>query len=531
MSRTHATARLVTFATLAFLCGAASSTRVPAAPFVKPAFAEPFHLVDLAQQVEAPATQVPTRPAFPADQGDLGEARAFSRAFADVAAAVTPAVVRIQAERSLMEAHPGLRHRLRDMLDRLPEGHPDPELYPEIAGGTGVVVSADGLVLTNNHVIGDADRITVTLADKRVYDATVVGTDPTTDVALIRIHADDLPVARLGDSDGIRVGEWVLAIGNPGFQQANTLDFTVTGGIVSAKGRPLDIIRQELVDNQNAAAAAYAIEDFIQTDAAINPGNSGGPLVDLDGRVIGINTAIASVSGYNEGYGFAVPINMARRVMNDLLEHGRVRRPLLGISIQTISPEDAEVYGLPRIAGVLVEDFADASPAERAGLRRHDVVVAVDGTSVDRLGQFQRLVASHQPGETVGVDVIRYGQKRHFSVRLAEAQLGKQAVVHTSPPATESDLGIEVVDLTPSLARQQQFRSAGGALISAVSPAGAAMRKGVEPGLLIREINREGVSSAADAERILRALPSGSVASLVLQTSDGGTLIRNVRVP
>ncbi len=530
MPPTRPTVRLLTFTTLAFLCGAASSARVPVAPSASPALAEPYRLVDLPQETETPVPPASSRPQAAASTMEAGQARSFSRAFADVAAAVTPAVVRIQAERSLEDAHPGLRDRLRDMLDRLPEGHPDPELYPEIAGGTGILVSPDGLVLTNNHVIGDANRITVTLADKRVFDATVVGSDPTTDVALIRIHASDLPVARLGDSDAVRVGEWVLAVGNPGFQQASTLDFTVTGGIISAKGRPLDIIRQELFD-QNAAAAAYAIEDFIQTDAAINPGNSGGPLVDLDGRVIGINTAIASVSGYNEGYGFAVPINMAKRVMHDLLEHGRVRRPLLGISIQAVSPEDADVYGLPRIAGVLVEDFADQSPAEEAGIRRNDVIVAVDGTTVERLGQFQRLIAAHQPGEMVGVDVIRYGEARNFSVRLTEASMGARAVVHTSPPPPVTGLGIEVVDLTAALARQERFRRAGGALISSVAPASAAMRKGIEPGLLIREINRESVSSADEADRMLRALPSGSIASLLLQASDGGTLIRNVRVP
>ena len=306
----------------------------------------------------------------------------------------------------------------------------------------------------------------------------------------------------------------------------------MTSGIVSAKGRPLDIIRQELFAANNPAAA-YAIEDFIQTDAAINPGNSGGPLIDLDGNVIGINTAIASRNGFNQGYGFAVPINVATRVMRDLLEHGRVRRPLLGISIQNVEPEDAEVYGLPRIAGVLVEDFPSGdSPAREAGIQRHDVIVGVDGTAVERLGQFQRLVASHAPGDVVQVDVVRYGRRVRLPVRLKEAEFAGDRVVRTTTePRARRGLGVELVDLTASLAREYSFGQAGGALIAQVEPGSVAMRKGVQRGLLVREINRQPVASAAEAERLLRALSPGSVASLLLEYPEGSTIIRNVRIP
>src|SRR5690606_25910792 len=217
---------------------------------------------------------------------------------------------------------------------------------------------------------------TVTLVDKRTFEAEVVGRDPTTDVAVIKIDAKGLPAIPMGDSDQARVGEWVLAIGNPGFGDSRSLDFTVTGGIISAKGRPLDIIGREL-QNHASPAASYAIEDFIQTDAVINPGNSGGPLVNLRGEVIGMNTAIASGTGFYQGYGFAIPINLARRVMSDLIEHGHVRRALLGINIVNVTPEDAEVFRLPEIAGALVEDFAEGSPAQRAGLQRGDVIVEV----------------------------------------------------------------------------------------------------------------------------------------------------------
>ncbi|MFW6331650.1 MAG: PDZ domain-containing protein, partial [Gemmatimonadota bacterium] len=285
------------------------------------------------------------------------------------------------------------------------------------------------------------------------------------------------------------------------------------------------------LSNDGDPAARCAIEDFIQTDAAINPGNSGGPLLDLAGQVVGVNTAIASVNGVNQGYGFAVPINVATRVVRDLLDHGRVRRPLLGISIQHVTPEDAEAYSLPRIAGVLVEDFAGESPARKAGLRRHDVIVALDGDPVDRLGQFQRLVASRDPGETVAVDVVRFGERLRFDVKLTEAELGSRQVVRTAPERRrERELGIELVELTPALARERRLDS-GGALIASVDPGSAAERKRVPQGVVVREINRTAVGSAAEAERILDGLPPGSIASLLLELPGGETLIRNVRVP
>jgi serine protease Do len=477
-------------------------------------------------------TQVAQRGATQEPRSRLPEARRFSAAFADVAAEVTPAVVRIQTERSAGEMSRSLQERMRDLFDRLPEDHPDLPPHPSLAGGTGVLVSGDGLILTNHHVIAGATRIAVTLADKRTFPARVVGSDPTTDIAIIAIEGADLPAARLGDSDDVRVGEWVIAIGNPAFHRASTLDFTVTSGIVSAKGRPLDVIREELSRSGSRSVAPFAIEDFIQTDAAINPGNSGGPLVDLNGEVIGINTAIASANGFNQGYGFAVPINMAKRVMADLLEYGKVRRPLLGISIQDVEPEDAQAYGLPRIAGVLVEDFPPNSPAEKAGLRRHDVIIALAGEPVERLGQFQSLVASRRPGEVVDVEVVRFGQTHRYAVRLMEADLGAPRVVRTSPERpSEADLGLELVELTPAMARDRNFSRQAGALIAGVRPHSAAMRRGVDRGLVIREINRAEVESAAQAERILRSLQSGTVVSLLLEDARGATIIRNVRVP
>lgn len=538
MTFRHTTGKLLTLTGVAFLCGIGSAGRLPLGATgsegagvrlaTGPSQMEEAASVATVGQA-APGSRTASVPAAAQQQGPVARAQEISDAFANIAADVTPAVVRIQTERALGEAHRNLPDRLRDMFN-MPEGHPEAPLFPELAGGSGVLVSRDGLILTNNHVIAGADRILVTLWDKRTFEATVVGTDPTTDIALIMVDQGGLPAARLGDSDRARVGEWVLAIGNPGFYDANTLDFTVTGGILSAKGRPLDIIRQELASQQDPSAA-YAIEDFLQTDAAINPGNSGGPLVDLRGEVIGINTAIASGTGFNQGYGFAVPINVARRVMEDLLAHGRVRRPLLGISIQNVSPEDAEVYRLPRIAGVLVEDFQRGSPAERAGLRRHDVIVAVNGDRVERLGQFQRLVARHAPGDEVMVDVIRFGERHRFGVRLSEADLGTSRVVRTPERRGGVGLGIEVVDLTPTLARERSFPRPGGALIASVDPASPAQRRDVPPNALIRTISGHAVSSADEARRLLRAAGPGSVVSLLLEGPDGSTFIRNIRVP
>ncbi|HEX2225436.1 MAG TPA: trypsin-like peptidase domain-containing protein, partial [Thermoanaerobaculia bacterium] len=306
----------------------------------------------------------------------------LSEAFVAISESVTPSVVNIQTERSqrIPTGNPGVPEEWRRFFNIPPGGRGEGgEVVPMQAGGTGFLISDDGYIMTNNHVVEGADRIRVILNDRREFDAQLVGRDPTTDVAVIKIEGTGFPALRTGSPDGTRVGEWVLAIGNP-----LGLDFTVTAGIVSAKGRPLPIIQETLLQ-QGAENAGYAIESFIQTDAAINPGNSGGPLVNLRGEVVGVNSAIASASGYSEGYGFAIPIDLARRVADDLIRYGRVRRPVLGVSIGNVSVEDVEAYGLPKVAGVVVQDFSmDDSPARAAGIQRGDVIVTVNGEPVDR---------------------------------------------------------------------------------------------------------------------------------------------------
>jgi serine protease Do len=373
-----------------------------------------------------------------------------SNAFVSIAEHVTPAVVSIQAERDAKQrvqraprrnAPPGLDEFFQQF---------DPRQQPAEASGSGFIVSKDGYILTNNHVVENFDRLNVTLTDHRTFKAKVVGRDPTTDVAVIKIDGKDLPTATLGNDESARVGEWVLAIGNP-----LGLDFTVTAGIVSAKGRG----QAEL---QGLNRDAYAITDFIQTDAAINPGNSGGPLVNQRGEVIGINSAIASNTGYNAGYGFAIPITLAKQVMDDIVEHGRVRRAVIGVQISPVSPEDASVAGLKDIAGVLVGGYSDDnSPARAAGLEAGDVIIAADGKPTDRVSTLQRIIRGHEPGETVTVDVMRYGTKKTFRVKLAEAPPAATVASREDDDAASPDggvsydkIGVKVEPVTP------EFRSA-----------------------------------------------------------------------
>jgi serine protease Do len=331
-------------------------------------------------------------------------------AFEAIADHVTPSVVSIQTT------------RITNARQRGGSGRPDIEEFfrnfqppsqqrePQEASGTGFVVSKDGYILTNNHVVADADKVTVTLLDKRSFDAKVIGRDPTTDVAVIKIDGENLPVATLGDDNNARVGQWVVAIGNP-----LGLDFTVTAGIISAKGRPLT----GLLGNRG-----YEITDYIQTDAAINPGNSGGPLVNIRGEVIGINSAIASSTGFYAGYGFAIPVTLAKQVMDDLIKYGKVRRAVMGVSIMPATAADTKAAGMKEVTGVFVRAFNpdDAnSPAREAGVQPGDVIVAADGKPTDRVSTLQRIIRGHKPGDVVTLDVMRFGEKKTFKVKLIEA--------------------------------------------------------------------------------------------------------------
>ncbi len=456
-----------------------------------------------------------------------------SEAFTTVSEAVTPAVVRIESKRTVEHTAQRIPAPFREFF-RIPEDEEMPPPAAEIAGGSGFIVSDDGYILTNNHVVEDAEEILVYFADRRVFEASIVGTDPFTDVAVIKVDVDEeLPHLSLGDSDDVRVGEWVLAIGNPGFSSTR-LDFTVTSGIISGRGRPLQLLQDELRrDPRYRRLSGFAIEDFIQTDAVINPGNSGGPLVDLRGRVIGINSAIASTTGSYQGYSFAIPINLARRIMEDLIRYGHVKRPRIGVEITGVAAEDAEVYGLPSVSGVLVQTVQDDGPAS-GKLQPEDVIVAIDGEPVGYVAQLQAKIAERHPGDRVTLTVYRHQRPIEVELRLDEAPLNDipPRVTERSTHAEER-LGIRVEELDAELARELGFDDADGVVLVQVIPGSPAARRGVAGfrGTRITQINDARIRSTEDVREALEAVAPGEIVSLHFEAPDGTTRVVNVRMP
>ena len=412
MSSISARAKLIGAVAIAFACGLV--------------FAAGFDITrfSFAQGKAITARQVALTPA-PASVAEL------NNAFVGISEKVTPAVVSVSAERTQRS-----EERTRPNVQRrnAPPGIEDffqqfgpQQQEPQASSGSGFIVSPEGYVLTNNHVVDGMDKIKVALTDHREFVAKVIGRDSQTDVAVLKIEGSNLPVSALGDDAGVRVGEWVLAIGNP-----LGLDHTVTAGIVSAKGRNSS-------DLSGLNGDRYAITDFIQTDAAINPGNSGGPLVNIRGEVIGINSAIATRTGYYQGYGFAIPINLARDVMNDLIKNGHVRRAVIGVNIGEVTPAAARSAGLKEIGGAMVGGFTgDNSPARRAGLELGDIIVKADNKPVDRVGTLQRIIRSHSPGETVDLEIVRFGDRKNVKVKLLEAESDAKALAASQDPQDES---------------------------------------------------------------------------------------------
>ena len=342
--------------------------------------------------------------------------------------------------------------------------------------GSGVIIDPEGHIITNNHVIGDATEIEVRLSDKSKLIAQVVGKDPDTDLAVLKVTADrPLPSAKFGDSATVRVGQWVLAVGNP-----FGLDRTVTLGIVSGIGR------------ENVNLSRY--ENFIQTDASINPGNSGGPLFNLRGEVIGINTAIIN---FAQGVGFAIPSNMAKLVVHQLLAQGRVVRGWLGVGIQPLTPELARKFGVGESEGVLVNEVFEKDPAAAAGIKPGDVITRIEGTVVDTPNKLSRVVAGLPPGATTKVEVVRNQQRLTLDVALSERR--DQAVVASLPQGrTEVKLGLDLQDLTAALAEKFKLRETRGVLITKVEPGSLAQSEGLREGDLIKEVNRADVNSVGE---------------------------------
>jgi serine protease Do len=456
-----------------------------------------------------PIAQVPA-PTIPAAR-PLQE---LSEAFAVVAEHVKPTVVYIRSQRTEQTT----RQRVPPGMERFfPRFRQQPDI--EQGSGSGFVVSADGYILTNNHVVEGAEQVTVRLLDRREFKAKVVGSDPNTDVAVLKIDAKGLQPVALGNSDDARVGEWVLAIGNP---LGEGLTFTVTSGIVSAKGRALQGL---------PGRGQGSIQDFIQTDAAINPGNSGGPLVSVRGEVIGINSAIASETGFYSGYGFAIPINLARTVMNQLIETGAVHRAALGVSIDNVTLNDAAYVGLPEIRGVVVKDIpSEDSPAKAAGIQPGDVIIAVDGKPVERVGQLQQVIGFRKPGEVVRVEVARKGGVRKTvnvklqalseQTQLAAADEGDSDNAGDAGGSVMNRLGVSVEPVTPDIAQQLQLPgNMRGLVVTNVTPGGPAwetlfddpQRNGPD---IILSVEGKPVRTEAELRNALKAEKPGSIVTL-----------------
>jgi serine protease Do len=450
--------------------------------------------------------------------------------FADVVEQVNPSVVYVRTDRRAAAQNQRPRNvppEFDDFFRRFQT--PEPRIRE--GSGSGFIVSQDGYILTNNHVVADADHIYVTLLDNRQFTARLIGRDPNTDVAVIKIDATHLPAATFGNSDQTRIGDWVLAIGNPlGFT------FTVTAGIISAKGRTLDGLRDP--DQR------YTIQDFIQTDAAINPGNSGGPLVNLQGQVVGINSAIASQTGLYSGYGFAIPANLARHVMDDLIATGHVSRAVLGISIREISPEDAEYVGLRDIRGVVVNEFPDrSSPARSAGIQAGDVIVALNDTAIDHVGQLQQMVGFRRPGDVVRVTVVRRPGARHtYEVRLVAAPADNQQVASNPSPSgkpapseMEGRLGVQIEPLPAEAIRQAHLtEDQRGVLVSDVEEGGPAWRRIAPPDEggpeLILWVNQQRVRTPEEFQTAVRTVGRGEVVQLrVINLQSGQTRVVSIR--
>jgi serine protease Do len=376
--------------------------------------------------------------------------------------------------------------------------------------GSGVIVSSDGHILTNNHVVEGASKLTIIVGDKKKYEAKIIGTDPMTDVAVIKIDAQNLPAAVLGDSDAVKVGQWVLAVGNP-FELLRT----VTHGIISAKGR------------SSVGLAAY--EDFIQTDAPINPGNSGGALADLDGNVIGINAAISSPTGGNVGLGFAIPINMAKSVMAELLTKGRVIRGYLGLTAQDIDDSLVKPLKLKDTLGALVGDVTPGSPADHAGIKPGDVIIEFDGKKVESSSDIHNMAAQKAPGTKVKIGLFRNGEKTEVTAtmgeRPAENAGGKAARPGGAEAPASQKLGLSIQTLTPDIAKQLGYGNDKGVVVTDVAPGGPADDAGLQRGDLIKEINRVPVRTTQDFEKAIRGAKSGDSLALLVRRGDATVFV------
>ena len=464
-------------------------------------------LLLLFQPLHVQAKETPISP------GTKAILKQLSDSLAEVAEAVKPSVVNISTTSTVaVDANP-FGDMFEDPFFRRFFGDPSnphgggKQKFRSSALGSGVIVTDNGYILTNNHVIKDADEIKVLLTDKREFKGTVVGTDPKTDLAIIKIDAKDLPVLPFGDSEALKTGDVVFAVGNPfGLNQ------TITMGIVSAVGR------------SNVGIADY--EDFIQTDAAINPGNSGGALVSSEGRLVGINTAIFSTSGGYMGIGFAIPSNMARSVMDNIIKHGKVIRGWFGVSIQNLTKDLAEHFGVKDGQGALVSDVMKNSPAEKAGIKRSDVIIAYNGKKVADATALRNLVADTPPGKTADVTVIREKVEKVLKVTVGDMPEAKKSVRMTE--RDNAFKGVSVQDLTPDMRRKLNIgEDVTGVVVADVasdSPAQGLLARGD----IIQQVDRKDIAGAADFEKAVSGIsPKDTVLLLIYR--NGGSIYLTIK--
>lgn len=435
----------------------------------------------------------------------------MSEAFVQISEKVTPAVVNISSSKKMASGPGGedlepffKNHPFReffgdDFLKRFKQGPPQGKGFRQQGMGSGVVVSPDGYILTNSHVVKDADEIKVTLADKRSFTAKVVGVDSESDLAVIKIDAKNLPTAKLGDSDKLRVGDIVVAIGNPfGLNQ------TVTSGIVSAKGRT------------NVGIIDY--EDFIQTDAAINPGNSGGPLVNIDGEVVGINTAIATRSGGYQGIGFAIPSNSASLIKDSLVKEGKVRRGQLGVVIQDLNESLAKSFGRQDQAGALVSQVLPGSPAEKAGLKSGDIIVKFNDHAVSSAAELKNLVGKTAPGTSSTVAFVRDTKASTVNVKIDERDAKKVAALQSSgSPETSNELGLEMENVSSSVAQKMGLKEGQGVRVSSLEQDGVGARMGLKTGDVVLEVDGNAIADVGAFNKAVTAAKKNGVIRVKVQ--------------
>ena len=457
-------------------------------------------------------------PAFPEDKDSIGVLRQMGKAFAKIAEKASPAVVSIEAQKTVTREYQMFEDSpFGDQFDpfgddfwnyffyrRSPSPRQRSPRTPQrrqdvtTAKGSGFVISADGYILSNNHLVGEAEQVKVDLADGRTFIAKKIGSDPETDVAVVKIDAANLSYLELADSDALEVGEWVLAIGNP-----LGLSHTVTAGIVSAKGR-------SGLNLDTPYPPTY--QNFIQTDAAINFGNSGGPLINLDGKVVGINTAIVGPGG-NIGIGFAIPINMAKNIADQLMAGKGIERGFLGVLPQDLDPNLAEAFGLKDAKGVLIPEVTEGSAADKAGLKHNDVILELNGEPVESADVFRNKIAMFKPGTEVKLTTWRDGKRKTVTVTLAKRPPLEELAGTTK--AAEA-LGFSVSDLTDDLASRYGYKGQSGVIAGSVEQGSQADRVGIAEGSLIKEVNRVQVNNTKEFnEEIEKAREKGVVLLLV----------------